>query len=86
MPGLFQVIAATNPEEDVCASLKLQISVFRTVEDMLVCDIEEKAQHEVSMEVVSIAVPHNCYRQNVPVILSAGHNVLKEKPAAMTEE
>ncbi|KAL8840977.1 MAG: hypothetical protein Q9176_003549, partial [Flavoplaca citrina] len=37
-------------------------------------------------EAVYIAVPHHCYREILPDILSLGIHVLKEKPAAMSPE
>ncbi|KAL8961507.1 MAG: hypothetical protein Q9193_001946 [Seirophora villosa] len=82
----WQLVAAVDPDERAHRSFKSlfpAVPVFQDVKDMLEWDKGAKGD---LIEAAYVAVPHHCYTSVVPLLLSAGIHVIKEKPAATSPE
>lgn len=85
----WQLAAAMDPLESQCAYLNTLLPgtpTFQSLEDMLHWNGQSSQEGKRHFEAVYVAVPHDCYANIVPDLLSNGLHVLKEKPAAMSPE
>lgn len=88
-PEQWKLTAATDPLESARESFKAQlphVPVFQSIKDMLEWNQQDDQYLSRPIKAAYVAVPHHCYAQVVPDLLSAGIHLLKEKPAATTPE
>ncbi|KAL8895222.1 MAG: hypothetical protein Q9192_003769 [Flavoplaca navasiana] len=86
-PKHWRLVAAIDPVEEQRVRLNAlfpDVSTFANLQELLEWNRSENEHPR--FEAVYIAVPHHCYREILPDILSLGIHVLKEKPAAMSPE
>ena len=86
-PRHWRLVAAIDPVEkqrERLNALLPDVSTFANLQELLEWNRSENEHRR--FEAVYIAVPHHCYREILPEILSLGIHVLKEKPAAMSPE
>ncbi|KAI4271838.1 MAG: hypothetical protein LQ337_005722 [Flavoplaca oasis] len=86
-PKYWRLVAAIDPVEEQRVRLNAlfpDVSTFANVQELLEWNRSEN--EHLRFKAVYIAVPHHCYREILPDILSLGIHVLKEKPAAMSPE
>ncbi|KAL9008585.1 MAG: hypothetical protein Q9180_009488, partial [Flavoplaca navasiana] len=86
-PKYWRLVAAIDRVEEQRVRLNApfpDVSTFANVQELLEWNRSEDEHRR--FEAVNIAVPHHCYRETMPDILSLGIHVLKKKPAAMSPE
>ena len=86
-PNCWRLVAANDPLEEQRLRLNAlipNVRTFTTVQEML--EWNGSMNEYCRFKAVYAAVPHHCYREILPGILSLGIHVLKEKPAAMSPE
>ncbi|KAI4268890.1 MAG: hypothetical protein L6R38_007684 [Xanthoria sp. 2 TBL-2021] len=85
----WQLVAATDPLESQRVYLITLYPSVRTsagLQEMLEWNKRDDRDGLRRFEAVYVAVPHHCYADILPHLLSNGIHVLKEKPAGMNPE
>lgn len=85
----WQLVAATDPlgsQRVYLITLYPSVRTFASLQEMLEWNKRDDRDGLRRFEAVYVAVPHHCYADILPHLLSNGIHVLKEKPAGMNLE
>ncbi|KAL8696598.1 MAG: hypothetical protein Q9224_002711 [Gallowayella concinna] len=88
-PEHWQLVAAADPvksQRTLFESRIPNVPVFHDVDQMLAWNNVDYQDITPRIEAVYVAVPHHCYADIIPQLLTARLHILKEKPAATSAE